>query len=483
MRIILFFSVVLATVLSIESADAAKTTQKNVLFIAIDDLRAQLNCYGDDLVISPNIDQLAKEGTLFERAYCQQTVCNPSRASLMTGMRPDTLRVYDLPTHFREIRPDAVTLPQSMMQAGYHARCVGKIFHNWRQDNYKGDPTSWSIPSVLHYGTHGQDLPKVEGDIPPDFSSPLSKTECRDVPDNAYYDGQVAEAAIKALHEIKKQDKPFFFAVGFWKPHLPFNPPKKYWDLYDPEKIPVPANTSYPKDVPEIALTKYRIDDNKEILDSEDLRELQHGHLASISYMDAQIGRVLDELETLDMKKNTIIVLWSDHGLHIGEHGLYSKTTVFDLDARVPFIITTPDHQGGQRTDALVELLDIYPTLMELTGVKGPNALEGTSLVPLLEDPSLPGAPAAMTQTPRPNYPRGTTPEVMGYSIRTDGFRYTEWRDHKSGSVIARELYDHANDSEEMVNALSASQYKEVLPELAKLLQEKISSAHPPENQ
>ncbi|MAT97869.1 MAG: iduronate sulfatase, partial [Anaerolineaceae bacterium] len=218
--------------LSLQAADApAMPNQRNVLFIAIDDLRAQLNCYGDDAVISPNIDKLASQGTLFERAYCQQTVCNPSRASLMTGLRPDTLRVYDLPTHFRQIRPDAVTLPQTLMQAGYHARCVGKIFHNWRQDDYQGDPTSWSVPSILHYGTHGQDLPAVEGDIPPDLSSALTTTECRDVPDNAYYDGQVADTAIAAMQDLKQLDQPFFFAVGFWKPHLPFNAPKKYWDL------------------------------------------------------------------------------------------------------------------------------------------------------------------------------------------------------------------------------------------------------------
>ncbi|MEZ6045192.1 MAG: sulfatase-like hydrolase/transferase [Planctomycetaceae bacterium] len=187
----------LTVVVGIQSLSAAEP--KNVLFIAIDDLRVQLGCYGDPLVITPNIDKLAAEGTLFERAYCQQTVCNPSRASVMTGMRPDTLQVWDLPTHFRQNKPDAVTLTQTFMQAGYHARCVGKIFHNWRQPDYQGDEVSWSVPSILHYGTHGNDLPKVEGDIPPDLSSSLSKTECRDVPDNAYYDGQVADAAIQAL--------------------------------------------------------------------------------------------------------------------------------------------------------------------------------------------------------------------------------------------------------------------------------------------
>ncbi|QDU80941.1 Choline-sulfatase [Polystyrenella longa] len=475
--LVLCFVAVLFTLPSL----AKGAEQKNVLFIAVDDLRAQLNCYGDDLVISPHVDRLAAEGTLFERAYCQQTVCNPSRASVMTGLRPDTLRVYDLPTHFRQIRPDAVTLPQSMMQAGYYARDVGKIFHNYRQDEYQGDPTSWSVPAVLHYGTHGKDLPQVEGEIPPDHSSALTQTKSRDVPDYAYYDGQVADAAIKALHEIKELDQPFFFAVGFWKPHLPFNAPKKYWDMYNRENIPVPEHIGHPENVPEIALTKYRIDGSKNNLTTEDLRELHHGHLAAITYMDAQIGRVLTELDSLDMRKNTIIIFWSDHGLHIGEHGLYSKTTLFELDAQVPMIIATPDHPGGQRTDALVELLDIYPTVMELAGLEVPNVLEGKSLVPLLNDPETPGAAAAMTQTPRPNYPRGKTPEVMGYSIRTDTLRYTEWRDHLTGKVIARELYDHEQDPLETVNAIGDDLYADQLPELEKLLEEKVSSAHPPE--
>ena len=188
----------------------------NVLFIAVDDMRVELGCYGDTIVKSPNIDRLATQGTLFNRAYCQQTVCNPSRASLLTGMRPDTIGIWDLPTHFREKNPDIVTLPQLFKQNGYHAQNIGKIFHNWRQDDYKGDPLSWSVPAVMHYANHGSDQAVVDGDVPPDESN-VPKTEIRDVPDNAYFDGRVAELAVAALRELK--DRQFFLAVGFWKPH------------------------------------------------------------------------------------------------------------------------------------------------------------------------------------------------------------------------------------------------------------------------
>ena len=222
----------------------------------------------------------------------------------MTGRRPDTLRVWDLPTHFRQNFPDIVTLPQWFKQKGYHAQCVGKIFHNWRQDEWRGDPVSWSVPSVLHYNSHGNDKPQVAGEVPPDVSH-LKITESRDVPDEAYFDGRVAEASVKTLRKLKSNKKPFFLAVGFWKPHTPFNAPKKYWDLYDPDEIPLPRNTNPPQGVPQTALTADRFKGTE-----AELRELHHGHLAAISYLDTQVGKVLDELKTLKLKENTIIVFW-----------------------------------------------------------------------------------------------------------------------------------------------------------------------------
>ncbi len=277
----------------------------------------------------------------------------------------------------------------------------------------------------------------------------------------------MADTAIEALRQLKQSDKRFFLAVGFWKPHTPFNAPKKYWDLYDREKVPLPANLTPPIDVPEIALTKDRIGK----LTKDNLREMHHGHLAAISYLDAQIGRVLNELDRLKLRDDTIIVFWSDHGLHIGEHGLMRKTTAFELDAGVPLIIATPNHKGGQCTDALVELLDIYPTLADLCGLPAPTELEGVSLVPILNDPTRTVKEVALTQTPRPNYLRGKRlPEVMGYSIRTPRFRYTEWRDFQTGKAKARELYDHKRDRAETKNLANAPGQSDNLKRLERLM-------------
>lgn len=435
----------------------------NVLFIAIDDLRAELGCYDSPHIISPNIDRLAKTGTLFNRAYCQQAVCNPSRASTLTGLRPSTLGIWDLPTHFREHFPDIVTLPQHFKNNGYHAENIGKIFHNWRQDDFKGDAVSWSLPEKLHYNTHSADKAQVAGDLPPDLSD-VPKCEMRDVPDEAYFDGRVAAYAVKALSRLKEKNQPFFFGVGFWKPHSHFNAPKKYWDLYDRDKIPAAANPDPPSDVPQIAMH-----DSREICrsfkgrpggrpTSSDARALRHGYFANTSYMDAQVGKVINELERLGLRENTIIVLWSDHGFHLGEHSLWAKTSNFELDARVPLIISTPDHNPGQRSDALVELLDLYPTLIDLCGLPKPgHELEGLSLRPLLQDPKSSVKAEAFTWHPRPAYPpAGKKPTAMGYSMRTDRYRYTEWRDFQSGRVIAREVYDHANDPGETANIANA---------------------------
>ena len=352
----------------------------NVLFIAVDELRVQLGCYGSKPVLSPNIDRLAAQGTLFERAYCQQTVCNPSRASLLTGLRPDTLRVWDLSTHFRQNHPDVVTLPQWFKENGYHTQCVGKIFHNWRQDDWRGDRLSWSEPEFLHYATHGNDQAQVEGKLPPNLASGVGGVECRDVPDEAYYDGRVAKRAVTALQALKEKGKPFLLAVGFWKPHTPFNAPKRYWDLYERTAVPIPEHLEPPINVPESALTNSRYDG---LSKPEELREMHHGHLAAISYLDTQVGKVLDELDRLKLRKKTLIVFWSDHGLHLGEHGLTRKTTAFELDAAVPLIVATPDHRPGQQTPALVELIDLYPTLIEFCGLPAPHALQGRSLLPL----------------------------------------------------------------------------------------------------
>lgn len=422
----------------------------NVLFIATDDLRTNLGSYGDPVAITPHMDKLAADGVRFDRAYCQQALCNPSRSSLLTGRRPDSLRLWNLSTHFRETMPDVVTLPQHFKNNGYFTQGVGKIFHNWRT-KIKGDPVSWSVPAMMHFATHSSDVAVIDGGDAPPNTARTPGTEARDVPDEAYFDGRIAVAAIKALRDISQRDEPFFLGVGFWKPHTPFNPPQRYWDLYDPREIPAVSNPNLPFGAPTLAMHDASEGMGTTIPGSPAERELRHGYYAATSFVDAQIGKVVDELKRLDLADNTIIVLWSDHGFHLGEHGLWGKTSNFELDARVPLIVVAPGFDAGDSSSALVELLDLYPTLVDLCDLPSVPELEGQSLVPLLHDPSGSGKSAAFTQHPRPShiFPPG---EVMGYSMRTDRFRYTEWRDWQSGDVVGLELYDHEVDSDETIN-------------------------------
>jgi arylsulfatase A-like enzyme len=447
----------------------------NVLFIAADDLRNDLGCYGHAQVKTPNLDRLAARGMLFNRAYCQQAVCNPSRASLLTGKRPSTLGIYDLPTHFRDVDPNIVTLPQHFKNNGYFTQNIGKIFHNWRQAQ-QGDAKSWSVPAVLHYARHDDDKPVSKLPLPPDVAQ-APRCMCLDLPDAAYFDGRIADLAVKSLQTQATKDQPFFLAVGFWKPHLPFNPPKKYWDLYKRESIAQIPNPKKPENVPEIALH-----DSREImraagkdgLTHAEIQELRHGYLASISFLDAQVGKVVDELDRLKLSDNTIIVFWSDHGFHLGEQSLWAKTSNFELDARVPLIIALPKtKQAGTKTNSLAELLDLYPTLVDACGLPNVTGLEGTSLVPVLKDPKASVKEAAFTQHPRPNYFKGE-PRVMGVSVRVNDFRYTEWRNFKTGQVEAKELYDHTVDPMETRNVVARPPANAPIAKLKRLLDQTI---------
>ena len=457
----------------------AAPKRPNVLFIMADDLRSELGCMGAAHVKSPYLDALAKRGRLFTRAYCQQTVCNPSRASMMTGLRPDTLRIWDLPTHLREQKPEVVTLPQHFKNHGYFTQSIGKLFHNWRQE-IQGDPTSWSVPQVMHYATHGSDTPQVKGKMPPRLMK-NPKCEKRDVPDEAYFDGRIAALAIKALGELKRKKEPFFLGVGFWKPHSPFNAPKKYWDLYEPSKIPALKNPKRPVNAPDIAFH-----DAREILRAfkgkqltpKQVRELRHGYYAATSYMDAQIGKVLAELDRLGLDDSTIITFASDHGFHLGEHALWAKTSCFEWDAGVPMIISVPNmKKKGRSTPALAELLDLYPTLAELADLPKPEHLEGHSLVSVLRDPAATVKSTAFTQHPRPAYYKGA-PEVMGYSMRTAVARYTEWRDWKTGKLVGRELYDHVRDPGENINI--AVGYSDLVKQMAEDLAKQFPAQRHP---
>ena len=444
----------------------AASERPNVLFVVVDDMRVELGCYGQSHVQSPHLDALAGRAMRFDRAYCQQAVCNPSRASALTGLRPYTLGLHDLATHFRQRRPGIVTLPQAMMLAGYHTRCIGKVFHNWLHPKQRGDSRSWSVPSIMHYAHHGDDVPHV-GLLPPN-TSPTPKTQRRDVPDEAYFDGRIATLAADSLraYAAAEEQQPFFLAVGFWKPHAPFNAPARYWDLYDRDAIDPPTPAKPPRNVPPLAMhdgrelrSGFRDRPGRRPNDADTLA-LRHGYYAAISYVDAQIGRVLTALRESGLGENTVVVFWSDHGYHLGEKTLWAKTSNFELDARVPLLIATPPSldlpRDGRSTDSLVELLDLYPTLCDLTGVEPPHRLEGTSLVPLL-DGREPPPRYALTEHPRPAYISDETPATaMGLSLRAPRYRYTEWRRVDDGTttddILATELYDHERDPDETAN-------------------------------
>jgi iduronate 2-sulfatase len=460
MRSLLVSLAVLAGIVGSAHADTPK--KRNVLFIVADDLRVELGCYGS-VALTPNLDRLAKRGVRFERAYCQQALCNPSRSSFLTGRRPDALHLWSNGAHFREKNPEAPTIPQCFKNNGYTTRCTGKIFHNWHT-KVKGDRRSWSADEFLHYAEHGEDTPRVKGKPPANLALAIGRDygkvpmcERRDVPDEAYYDGRVADEAVRVLGQVK--DQPFFLAVGFWKPHAPFNAPKKYWDLYDPKKLPR-LNPDRPRGAPSLAFHDSReirgIPPKQISPTAQQVSEMRHGYFANISYMDAQLGKVLKALEDLKLSDRTVIVFVADHGYHIGEHGLWAKTSNFERDARVPLIVAVPGMKtAGKASSSLVELVDLFPTLTELCGVKTPAGLDGVSLAGVLESPTKSVKATAFTQHPRPAYfdrTRTGTPEAMGYSVRTAAGRYTEWRDWQTGKVLGAEYYDHARDPNELTN-------------------------------
>jgi len=461
-------------------------TKPNILFIMADDFRPEIGSYGS-IAVTPNLDKLAARSVQFERAYCQQAVCNPSRSSLLTGLRPDTLRLWNNGTHFREQNPDVTTLPLWFKEHGYTTRCVGKIFHNWHTTE-KGDRRSWSADEFLHYANHGDDKPQITGELPPNLTmlnehrgyQATGITECRDVSDEAYYDGRVAAEAQRVMQEVK--DTPFFLAVGFWKPHAPFNAPKKYWDMYERAKLPI-LNPARPEGAPEIAFHQ-----STEILGPvakqtpvtpEQAAEIRHGYFANISYMDAQIGKVLAALDKSGAASNTIIVFVADHGYHIGEHSLWGKTSDFEFDAHVPLMISDlrPENHG-KKTNALAELVDLFPTLVELCGLPVPAKLDGMSLVPTLITPTQTVKAAAFTQHPRPAYydrEPSKQPTVMGYSVRTAAVRYTEWRDWKTKAITARELYATEADPGELKNRLDDPSLKAQQSEAEQLLRSQFT--------
>ncbi|MFO7975004.1 MAG: sulfatase [Candidatus Hydrogenedentota bacterium] len=477
-------------------AQAAKkqTKRKNVLFLAVDDLKPNIGCYGDPIAITPNIDKLAASGVTFLRAYCQQAVCSPSRTSLLTGLRPDSTRVYDLHTHFRKTVPDVLPLPQCFKQAGYHTQSFGKIYHGGLDD-----PASWSVKSFFPSGPrylteesrkivadirekHGQSKTIVrERDektgiplkIKPVYVPRGPSWEAPDCADEDLRDGKVARAAIEAMRKVK--DKPFFLAVGFYKPHLPFIAPKRYFDAYDKESFTLPEFRTPPQNAPSFVMTNWGelrhysdIPDGKESLSDQKTLELIRAYYAAASYTDAQIGRVVDELDRLGLRDNTVIVLWGDHGWHLGDHGQWCKHTNFEQATRAPLIFSAPGlPKPGAQSPRLAEFVDIYPTLCDLCGVTPPAGLEGISLCPVLDNPERPWKKAALSQYPRniPNHGSG-----MGHTLRTERYRYTEWRPRNDPEVCIRELYDYQEDPLETRNVAEDAEYADTVKQLEALL-------------
>lgn len=485
--------------------------------LVVDDLRPMLGCYGDRAISTPNIDRLAARGATFLRAYAQAPQCGPSRESVLTGLRPETTGIYTLRSRFTRAKfPQVTTLPELFKRHGYQTQSFGKIYHDDRDDL-----PSWSRPSfpgrpgeMFEYVDEASvagvpfaersKVPTLIGRFSPDIErrENCPPFQAPDVPDDALFEGRMTTAAIAALQELKSER--FFLAVGYRRPHLPWVAPKKYFDQYPREKIPVAASHQPARNAPIAAtfhdsrfisaawrkaaesgihptrlpddpvlaqrfftsteLRSYRGVDYGDYPDADDERAYRQAYMACVSYVDAQIGRLLDGLEQAGLASNTIVVLWSDHGWHLGEHGMFGKLTHYEWSTRVPLILAAPGKVRQAQVNALVELSDIYPTLCELAGIPTPGHVEGTSFVPQLKNPAHAGKAAAFTRYPREEV------GLMGSSVRTEHHRYVEWTDMATGAVTARELYDHRFDPGEMVSLHTDPNQAAEIERLAALL-------------
>ncbi len=453
----------------------AASQPMNVLFIAVDDLRPQLGCYGDRLVKSPHIDALAARGTVFLNAYCQQALCSPSRISLLSGRYPATTRILQIGPALRETMPDIVTLPQHFKNHGYHTRSLGKIYHVGIDD-----PDSWSVPSWQskkpRYGPQGmqmvaqrraalqatgQPIPQ-KGEHAPFYGGPAF--EAPDLADDDLSDGDIGREAVAALGELAKGTDPFFLAVGFHNPHVPWVAPKKYWELYRAEDLKLPENFYAPHDAPAFAARSgddfywYGNVPKDRQITPQFGRQCLHGYLAAVSYVDAQVGRLLAAVDECGLAQNTVIVFWGDHGYYMGEHGWWGgKHNNYEGATRAPLIVAVPGQQhAGCSTRALVDFVDIYPSLVEICHLPAPVGTEGRSFRANLEDPQLAGKPAAFSWYPKGGY--------MGAAMRTDRWRFVRWT--KAGQEPVYELYDHQQDPAENQNLAQRAEFQSVIRDL-----------------
>ncbi|MDF7826710.1 sulfatase [Pontiellaceae bacterium B12227] len=485
----------------------------NILFIGIDDMRPELGCYGSPVAVTPNMDKLAADGMLFNRAYCQQPICGPSRASLMTGMRPDSSGVVHNYLEFRDLQPDVVTLPQHFLENGYETAFCGKIFHGKHKDeehSWSRKPARTTLPkpkgfalpeNIAIHQNMRKEMFAQYGEMAKFGLASGPAYECADVPDETYIDGRNTLIAIDTMKEMAQGDKPFFMALGFNKPHLNWVAPKKYWDLYDRASIPLAEHQAAPVDGAAMGLhpsfelrVRHGIPTDGKPFSDDLSRTLKHAYLACASYVDSQIGKMIQALEDAGVRDNTIIIVWTDHGWHLGDMGIWGKATTYEIATRVPLILWTPDMpegSRGQKTDALVELIDMYPSLADLAGLPIPQHVEGTSFKPLLAAPSRNWKKAAFSQFPTPalrewgsialrpgmretyfgplademekriqdqlpgHWNRKLFEEdLTGYGMRTDRYRFTVWKDskHPEKAPLYLELYDHKTDPLETKN-------------------------------
>ncbi|OHB67229.1 MAG: hypothetical protein A2Y77_12830 [Planctomycetes bacterium RBG_13_62_9] len=449
-----------------------------------------MGCYGYGRILSPNLDRLAATGTTFRRAHTMVAVCSPSRTCLLTGCRPDTTQVFDLVTHFRKNLPDVVTLPQHFMKHGYETVGMGKVYHDGLNDDaswtrwieVKSGP-AWLDPQTQQWQARLRKEADEKGMKQAERQRYTrgTATECLDVSDNAYFDGAMTDRAVEELKGLAKSGKPFFMAVGYRKPHLPFVAPKRYWDLYKREDIATAPNPFHPKNMPQGAVDAFPGEmgaycDARELAakqkaagkqdwPEEYSRQVIHAYFACISYVDAQIGRLLATLEQTGLADNTAVVLWGDHGWHLGENGTWGKHTNMEWATHSPLILRVPNQpNAGTATDGFAEFVDVYPTLADACGLPIPEHCEGTSLMPLVRAPTRRWKSAAFSQ-----YRKAINGvPCMGYSMRTDQFRYTQWhRRNDLTDVVARELYDHRQNHDENENLAGDPAYAKIVEELA----------------
>lgn len=517
--ILLFLFTLIGCVQETKEQTNEKTKKPNILFISIDDLGPNLGAYDNKYIVSPNIDAFAQQGMTFRNTYCQAAVCAPSRASLMTGLRPDSTRVWHLGDKFRKIHPDVLTMPKHFNNNGYRTVCIGKIFHNYMPDSVSWDepdlrPEQYKKPGwmkrdgeTFYVNKETQRKQKIERDRriikrPKYYADGWNQGpawEMEDVVDSAYFDGAQTELAKRTLTRLAKNDQPFYMALGYFRPHLPFAVPKKYWDYYDRDSLPLAKNPFVPKLSPVMTMNSmYELrgyDGFKKlkhptvnVMNEDTAKILKHGYYASVSYVDELFGQVVQHLKDLDIYDNTIIILWGDHGWKLGEHNGWCKQSNYNIDIHVPMIIRSPNQANpGKQSFEITELIDMYPSLCELAGIESPNYLQGSSFVPLLENPNRPWKKAAFSQFHRRPKVTPDGKRYMGYSIKTKDFHYVEWYywNHKTGErgeFVVNELYDNKIDPDENLNVAGDSNYSEIIKNLAQQLASGWKAALPENN-